>query len=357
MLEDRARRLFQLKQKRLSFRIISLLFVFSSLIVMYGRIENVHGAEKVVNIYCSLDQVYSEPILREFERKTGIKVKAKFDVEAVKTVGLVNAVVAEKNNPRCDVLWNNEVMHTVILKKMGLLAPYISPSAKDIPDIFKDKNGYWTGLAARGRVIIYNKTKVHPDEIPRTINDFLNPRWKGMGAIALPLFGTTATHGAALFAAWGEAEGKAFFQRLKANGIVIAPGNARVKDLVASGELTFGLTDTDDAHIAILAGSPVGMVFPDQDGMGSLILPNSVAMIKGCPHPEEARMLIDYILSKEVEEKLALGRSAQIPLHRGARKPPGLPGLNDIKTMKVDYEKLSAEYPRSSEALKEIFLR
>jgi len=86
-----------------------------------------HRSERTVVIYTSVDQIYSEPIFHEFQRRIGITVKPKYDVEAVKTVGLINAIVAEQGSPRCDVLWNNEVMHTIILKvwcrkKLGVYA-------------------------------------------------------------------------------------------------------------------------------------------------------------------------------------------------------------------------------------------
>ena len=104
-----------------------------------------------VVIYTSLDQIYSEPILKAYEQKTGAKVKAIYDVEAAKTTGLVNRLIAEKDNPKCDVFWNSEIGRTLILKEKGVLAPCFSPSARDIPDRFKDKDGYWTGFAARAR--------------------------------------------------------------------------------------------------------------------------------------------------------------------------------------------------------------
>src|SRR5687768_18213315 len=70
-----------------------------------------------VVIYVSQDQVYAEPILREFSRRTGIRVRAVYDSEAVKTVGLVNRLLAEKSNPQCDVFWNNEALRTHQLDK------------------------------------------------------------------------------------------------------------------------------------------------------------------------------------------------------------------------------------------------
>ncbi|MCJ7771640.1 MAG: extracellular solute-binding protein [Desulfobacterales bacterium] len=334
------------------------LFLFA--IVLFLLISGCKSSEissKTVHVYCSLAQVFSEPLLKEFERKTGISVKAKYDVEAVKTVGLINAIIAEKENPRCDVLWNNEVIQTINLKRMNLLQPYKSPSADSIPDEFKDTDGYWTGIAARARVIIYNKQKLSPDEIPNSIHDFLKPKNRNKATIALPLFGTTATHAAALFSFWGKEKSIDFFKALRNNNIVISSGNAMVKDKVASGEFAFGLTDTDDANIAILDGKPVGIIFPDQKTIGTLILPNSIAIIKGCPHPKEAKILVDYLLSNEVEEKLAYGRPAQMPLHKDINEPQGMPDISEINSMKINYEELADIYDQSLEAMKEIFLK
>ena len=334
-----------------------LRFIFSIIAILIALACGTNGTDKTVHVYCALDQVYSEPILKAFEQKTGIIVKAKYDVEAVKTVGLINAIIAEKDNPQCDVLWNNEVMHTINLKKKGLLLPYKSPSARSIPDQYKDLEGYWTGIAARARVIIYNTEKFPTGDLPDSIYDFLDPDFRNNAAIALPLFGTTATHASALFSLWGNEKAVDFFNKIKRNDIIIAPGNAVVKDRVAYGEIAFGLTDTDDANTAVLNGQPVGIIFPDQKTMGTLVLPNSIAVIHRCPHPQEAKMLVDYLLSPEVEEKLAYGRSAQIPLHTGVKRPQEIPAVEDVATMPVSYEDMADMYTTSLDALKEIFLK
>lgn len=95
------------------------------------------GRKNEVVIYTSLDQVFSEPILQAFEKNTGIKVKISYDVEATKTTGLVNRLIAEKDNPQADVFWNSEIARTILLKNEGILALYFSSSAEDIPSQFK----------------------------------------------------------------------------------------------------------------------------------------------------------------------------------------------------------------------------
>jgi iron(III) transport system substrate-binding protein len=328
---------------------IILILIFSSLCLGYKK--------NVVIVYSCWDQVYSEPILKEFERKTGIKVKAIYDIEATKTTGLVNKLIAEKKYPRCDVFWNNEIARTILLKNMGILSPYISPNSKTIPEKYKDKDGYWTGFAARARVIIYNKNLVKRNEIPKSILELTNPKWKNKAAIANPLFGTTSTHMTALFVLFGKKKAKEFFKKIKENKIIITFGNSIVKDQVANGELYWGITDTDDCNVAIKAGKPVGMVFPDQDSFGTLIIPNTVALVKNAPHAENAKKLIDFLLSRDVEIKLAKSTSIQIPLHKGIQTSTNVPDIENIKSMDVDYEKIAEKIQKASSILEEIFLR
>ena len=327
---------------------------FCSLIV-FSWFAAATAASEVV-VYTALDQVFSEPILKTFEIKTGIKVKAVYDIEATKTTGLVNRLIAEKKNPRCDVFWNNEVIKSIILKQKGVLQPYKSNSATDIPDVYKDKNGFWTGFAARARVLVANTNGLEPSNYPQSILDLTQPEFKDRAAIANPLFGTTATHVAALFAFWGNAKAQQFFRDLKANGIRIMDGNSVVKDRVGAGVVLAGFTDTDDASVGIQAGLPLKKIFPDKKGMGTLLIPNTVAMIADCPHPEQARLLIDYLLSREVEQKLAFCPSVQMPLRKDVPTPTDSVTIDQIKTMNVDFEKVAAVMNTSIRFIHKTFL-
>jgi iron(III) transport system substrate-binding protein len=238
----------------------------------------------------------------------------------------------------------------------GVLEAYRSPAAGAIPDAYKDPNGYWTGFAARGRVVIYNTNLT--DGPPRSVRDFLDPKWSGKAAIANPLFGTTAMHAAALFAVWGENEAKDFFRRLKANNIAVLPGNATVRDLVARGEYAVGLTDTDDANGAIEDGYPVGWHLVDArpDGLGALIIPNTVALIRGGPNPDAARKFIDFLLSPEVELALSRMRSLQIPLNPAVQPPETVPKLAEIRMMDVTFDAVGNAMAHSSLFIQNEFL-
>jgi iron(III) transport system substrate-binding protein len=303
-----------------------------------------------VVLYSALDQVHSEPIIRQFERDTGLTVRAVFDVEAVKTIGLVNRLVEEAGNPKCDVFWNNELVHTVRLKNKGLLAPYKSPSADGIPAGFKDPDGYWAGFAARGRVFIVNTEKmkaVEPDEAkwPKSTRDLIDPKWKGQVAMAKPLAGTTLTHMSILWALKGPDFVKAFWTAYDANSGHVATGNAHVMKVVSDGSFLFGYTDTDDCRKAELDGKPVRMVFPDQDPAGEIpgavLIPNSIALVKGGPNVENAKKFIDFVLSEKVEAMLAAGPSAQIPVRKSVPRPAHVKSAEDFLTLPVDWVKVA----------------
>ncbi|MGH8555507.1 MAG: extracellular solute-binding protein [Gammaproteobacteria bacterium] len=289
-----------------------------------------------VVVYVSEDQVFSEPILKDFERATGIEVKAVYDTEETKSTGVMNRLIAEKNNPQADVYWANESVRAEVLKQRGIAVPYFSPNAKEISAAFKDPDGYWTGFSARARVLIVHKRLA---DKPDSILAYTDPRWEGRAVIANPLFGTTTTHVAALFFAWGEERARKFMNDLKGNATKISTSNGESADLVAKGEVDFSLVDSDDAVNRIRQGKPVEMTCPDQGTgqLGCLILPNAALLLKDAPHPLEASKLIDYLLSRETERKLAFADCAQIPLHSGVETPSDVPKLEKLQTMPTDY--------------------
>ncbi|HVC94068.1 MAG TPA: extracellular solute-binding protein [Pirellulales bacterium] len=310
-----------------------------------------------VVVYVALDQPFSQPILDDYAREAGIEVRPKFDAESTKTIGLTTAIMNEAGRPRCDVFWNNEILNTLRLEEKGLLDVYRSPAAEEYPAIFRSPNGTWHGFAARARILLVNTKLVGQDERPTSIRDLGEAKWRGKAGIAKPLFGTTATHAACLFAHWGEEQARSFFESLKENDVQVMSGNKQVAVAVGGGQLSFGLTDTDDAIVEIENGSPVEIVYPDQgdDGLGTLFIPNTLAIIKGCPHPDDARKLVDHLLSPEVEERLARGPSAQIPLNPAVKEVPRVRTPATVKAMPVDFAAAVGEWDTAAAYLREAF--
>lgn len=316
------------------------------------------GRAPDVVLYCALDQSFAEPVVREFERRTGLAVQAYYDVEANKSVGLRRRLQAERARPVADVFWNNEVVQTTVLAREGLLQPYRSPAAEGIPARFRDAADLWCGFAARGRVLIVH-TGLLPDPAarPRGLADFLDPARAGQATMAAPLTGTTATHAAAWVARLGLPATLERLQALRANRVEFCPGNAHVMRLVREGRHAFGWTDTDDVQVALDGGYPVAQVVPDQGPgeEGLLLIPNTVALVAGAPHAEAGRRLIDFLLSEEVEGLLARSGSAQVPLRPGVPRPPQVLDSAALRVAEVDWVAVGAAYEASVAALEAAF--
>jgi iron(III) transport system substrate-binding protein len=296
------------------------------------------GPEVVV--YTSVDQVFSDPVLRAFETESGVHVRAVFDTEETKSTGVVNRLIAESASPQADVFWSGDPVRPFLLIKRDLVEPYVSPAASSIPGGFKDGGGLWTGLGGRARVLLVSNTRLEGRAAPRSIRDLASPAWRGEGAIANPLFGTTTMHVGSLAATWGEEETKRFLDALRPNGVRVASSNGEVKRLVVSGQVTFGLTDSDDAHEAVESGADVSVVHPDQEAEGTLFMPTSVVLLRGAPHPEQARRLIDFLSSPEAERRL-IGSGSHLPLRPSATPAADGSASGGVRYMTVDYGRAS----------------
>lgn len=318
--------------------------------------------EPDVVIYCALDQVFSEPLLERFEAETGLVVRAEFDIEQHKTVGLVRRLREEQNRPRCDVFWNNEIANTVALARDGLLASYDSPSAADIPERFRDPEHRWTGFAARARILIVNTERVPESETPTGMQDLLDPRWRTQVGMAKPLTGTTLTHFTALYSVLGDEAADAYIDSLLASEVNLTRSNGQLMKLVSTGQLALGWTDTDDFNVARLDGYPVVAVYPDQqavDGkpaLGTMLIPNTVAILANAPHEQNAKRLVDWILSREIERELAFSRSAQIPVRSAVERPEHVRSASDFVVMEVDYATVGAQIDERLKSFTERFI-
>lgn len=309
------------------------------------------AASEVV-VYTSVDQVFSDPVLRAFERESGIAVRAVFDTEETKSTGVLNRLIAESKAPQADVFWSGDPVRPFLLIKRELVEPYQATNAAAIPATFRASDGTWTGSAARVRVLLVNTNLVAADSGPTSIRDLTDPRWKGRVTIANPLFGTTTMHVAAWFSVWGDERGKDFMNQLRANEVRVASSNGEVKRLVAAGEVAFGLTDTDDANEALEAGAPVRVVYPDAGGDGTLVMPTTAVIIKNGPNPRAARRLVEFLLSAGSERMMA-ENAAHMPLRSDVSPPANGRRVRDIRAMEVDYQRVGDEMERIQPWLRE----
>lgn len=334
-------------------RICAVLILF---IMAAGIFAGCTEDKKTVVIYTSVDQVFSEQIFELFEAETGIKVLPVYDIEAQKTVGLANKLIGEKDNPQADVFWNGEILQMIRLKEEGVLASIEPEAAGELPGAFVDPDCCWFGFGGRARVLIYNKTLISADQCPKTMKELAESKYLGNAGIAYPVFGTTSTQVAVLYTYWGAMTAKSYFASLKAGGISVVEGNSVVKDYVDQKKLYMGLTDTDDALEAMEGNQDLSVLFLDQgeNDMGTLVIPNTVAMIKGAGHSEEAMKFIEFLLSAKVEQKLIDIGWIHIPVHAGVT-PAAEFNVGNVKVMAVNFSEVYKNLEPSKNDMIEIF--
>ena len=267
-------------------------------------------------VYSALDREFSQPILEDLGEELQIEVRVKYDQESNKTVGLATELIETQKQPKADIFWNNEILHTLRLESLGLLEPISEADLSRFPKAYRSPTGQWCGFAARARVLIVN-TDLLPDPAlrPNSIRDLADKKWAQKCTMARPVFGTSATHAAVLLSTLGDEQGMQLLKDMTSNA-VLQGGNKQVAQKVAAGQFAFGLTDTDDAMIEAERGEPVAIVFPDQldNQFGTLLIPNTLAILKNGPNPGRAQQMVKRLLESDIESRLAAGDSAQLPL-------------------------------------------
>lgn len=316
------------------------------------------GEGPVVVLFCAVDDDVARVLVPRFTEETGIRVDLVTDTEAAKSIGLAMRIREDGRpgrTPSCDVWWNNEPLWTERLAAEGVLEPYDSPAAADIPAEFRDPRRFWTANGLRARVLIAN-TAVLGERRPSSFRDLADPAWKDAGALARPAAGTTLSHMAALRARLGPEEFSRWFLALGPNGVTFPSGNGPVSREVGKGARAFGFTDTDDFAVRLLAGEPVVAVYPDQaEGQpGTYVLPVTVALVKGAPHPAEARRLYDWLVSPAVEGALSASTYRSIPVRPGTKPGEGVVDPKTYRAAKVDWSEASKHADAVLDLVKEV---
>lgn len=306
-------------------------------------------------VYCSVDEPFAREVFARYEARTGVRPVVQFDSEAGKTTGLVNKIIEEHRagRPRVNVFWSGELFNTILLARQGLLEPYEPATSADIPARYRDPQHRWTAMAVRGRVLAFDPDKTPSDSVPARWEDLSKPGNADRLALANPLFGTTRGHVAAMFALWGAERGRAYLSDLQTHGVFIADGNSSAVRAVLDGREALAATDTDDVWVAKRRGDSIDLRYIDMGDGGALLIPCSVAIIAG-QATAEAKKLVDFLASAEVERMLAESTSRNIPVRESLRKQLGLEWPAESK---VSFEAIADAMDEAVSAVQKILIR
>jgi iron(III) transport system substrate-binding protein len=287
-----------------------------------------------LSMYVDPDSHTTWGVLWYFIKERRIDVKQWQDPSRASAI---KRLTNEADHPQADLYWADDPVNCEVLRKRGLTVPLTVKT--DVPMKYRDPEFNWTGFAGRLRVLLVRRSIPVPER-PQSIRAYTDPAWRGKGAIAEPLTGSTRSHFAALATVWGNRQTASFYAALRKNGTRITKTSGEAADLVASGQADFALVDTDVALPLQQKGLPVEIVYPDQgeDDPGVMLVPNAIAVIKGCKHLDAVKALIEYVASLEGERRVMMSSPFEVALQTMVAsgsvyiRRPG-----SLKLMPVDY--------------------
>ncbi|MCE5263047.1 MAG: ABC transporter substrate-binding protein [Deltaproteobacteria bacterium] len=298
-------------------KLIMFLSVLSVVLFMFSSAA---AAAEVV-LYSSNPSELLDLVSKGFEAKSGIKVS----VVRMGTGEAMKRIAAEKDKPLCDVFWSGDV--AVLENAKENFQGYRSPEAKALPAGYVEKDVRWTASNSHVMIIMINKSLMKANEIPKNWKDLFDPKWKGKIVMANP-----EKSGSAYAQAYGiyKLYGWDGINKLIANAKILDSSSLIYKG-VAAGEYPLGITMEYAAHRYIAGGDKnVGIVYPAD---GAFISPEATGIVKNCPHPEEAKKFVDYLISKKVEDEI-FDKFSRRPARLDAADTEGLPPLKKITVLK-----------------------
>ena len=272
-----------------------------------ARLLEAARKEGTVSVYTSLAPTEAAPLVEAFEKKFGVKVSMWRGLSD----GVVQRAVSEARGKRyaVDVLeTNGPEMES--LARERLLSPFHSPYLADIPPTAVPKHGLWVPDRLNFFVVAYNPRKYKPEDLPKTYEGFLDPKWKGR----IALEATDAEWMGGLFGAWGEARAMTFFRKLAEMKPDMRKGHVLLVQLIASGEIDVGLTAYyANAESFKRRGAPVDWAAVEP----VIARPQGLGVARNAPHPHAALLFADFMLSPQAQEML--GGMGRVPVSRAVK--------------------------------------
>jgi len=306
------------------------------------------GGEVVV--WVEAPRYLAAPVLTMFAAQTGVIVRATYREDSPDR--FLDRVRDEAAAGRADLFWGASSLPAVGLARAGLAVPFRPSGARPIPSQYHDRLFRWIGFAVDPRVIIFNHDIVNRDEAPLSVDDLTGGPWAGKAAVARAAEGPAAFQAAALFARRGDESGRRFYEAIAGAGNRVVATDGEVRRLVVAGEVPWGIVDLDQAICAKRQAEPISIYFPDRVGPGAVIVPHTAVLLRGAPHPDQARGLFAYMFATETAWQVGQNDCALMSLlpvvAMGIPKPEWVPLLGAVNVMPVDNEAVYDAWVRNA---------
>ena len=258
---------------------------------------------KELVVYTGRNETLIKPVFESFEKATGVKVTYK----AAGATELANLILEEKSNPKADIYLANDAGALEKLRMEKALEVYTSDNLKKVPDDLKAADNSWYAVTARARVIMYNKALVSEAELPKSLKDLADPKWKGQIGMATGANESVIANVTTLRVTEGDQAAEKFLTDLKNNGLKVYKGHGDVRKAVGAGQIKLGWVNHYYYHLQTheAEGNNVGVIYPDQDGAGATVNIAGAAIVKGAKNMANAKKFMDFLLTPETQKLFA----------------------------------------------------
>lgn len=317
-----------------------LLITIPALLITAG-ISPVDAQSGAIVVYSGRREPLILPLIERYRQEARVPVTVRSG-----SIGeLANLVLEERSRPRADVLISNEVSVLEVLRREGVLDPFLGTAVRQIPREFRAHDGTWIGLSLRAHVLMVNRDRLAEDALPTpaSMTDLAGPRWRGR--IVMPVFTNEYVVAwlSALRLARGDAWTEDFFRRLRDTRPILVAGGTQVREAVSRGEAAVGIANHYYYHLQVAEGSRnIAVVYPDQgpDDMGVLVSPTGMAVIMGGPNPAGARRFVDFLSADRRAQEFYARVNYEYPVITGVPLHPDVRPLARVKRMAVTYQQL-----------------
>lgn len=308
--------------------------LFGLLLVVFSLAASCGDSEQLT-IYSAREQNLVGPIIKQFRDATGVDVRVKYGTNA----GLAATIREEGSHSPADIFFATD---PGLLGAMSdLLARLPDETLNLVPVEVRSREGNWVGISGRARVVVYNTDELTEADLPRSILDFTDPKWKGRIGWP-PSNGSFQAFVTAMRVTLGEDQTRSWLEGIQANDPKVYPKNTPIVKAVAQGEIDVGFVN----HYYLLRFlQEEGESFaarnyhPKGEDIGATMLVNAASILATSKNKENAERFINFMLSQAAQQYFA-SQTFEYPLVGGVKTDRVLVPLEQLELPDVDLSRL-----------------
>jgi iron(III) transport system substrate-binding protein len=333
-------------------RVLLVLGALTLALVGCGGDDSGSDAGGTLTIYSGREEELVGPLIEQFEQASGVDAEVRYGDSAE----LAATIAEEGDNSPADVFFAQDPGSLGAVEEEGLLAELPEDVLERVDERFRDPDGRWVGTSGRVRVIAYNTDELAEDEVPDSVFELTDPKWKGKIGIP-PTNASFQAFVTAMRLSAGEERTREWLEGIKANDPKVYEKNTPVVEAAAAGEIQLGLVNHYYLYL-VKEENPDAAVanhYPAGDDPGALVSVAGAAILEPSDDEDAAREFVDYLLSEEGQRfYVDEAAEAEYPLIEGVEPKEGLPPLEEIQGPDVELSQFGPELEKTLELLNEV---